>query len=42
MKQQKELAKAERITNANAERIGVGWKNKKTKQTNKFLKTERD
>lgn len=39
MKQQKERAKAERITNASEEKIGAGWKNRK-KCFNKSLKTK--
>ena len=49
MKQQKERAKAERITNASEEKIGAGWKNRKNvlikslkpKLTDRFLKIEK-
>ena len=38
---QKEHARAERITNANAERIGVGWKSPKPKAIDRFSKIEK-
>ena len=38
---QKEHARAERITNANEEKIGAGWKSQKTNATNQFLKIKK-